>query len=280
MNNSLSETSQKKRCVTLQSTVTLSKKYAPIAVARCASQLGVTQNNLLASLDADDLATLVPHLELVQLSYDTELHQHGDTLSHIYFPTTAMVASLLLLSDGNVVEIGMTGQEGLIGASILMSDRALGTAKVQRAGFAFKLPASVIKESCTRCARLKALLLRYTQATIARLVLCAACENHCSVEQKLTRWLLDRLDRSPNNHIQVTQEMIATMLGVRRESVTEAVGRLRKAGLIRSIRGTIEVLDRNGLESNAGESYRVARQEFDLVLADANMTRSKYVFAA
>ena len=272
MNNSLPETGPKKILMNIQSKAILSKKYSPRA--------GTTQNDLLASLPTDDLAYFLPHLELVMLSADTELHQHGNALSHIYFPTTAIVATLLMLSDGSVVEIGMTGQEGLIGASILMSDRALGTAIVQSAGFAYKLQASVIKESCARCTRLRNLMLRYTQASIARSVLCAACENHCTVEQKLTRWLLDRLDRSPSNHLSVTQEMIATMLSVRRESITEAVGRLRKAGLIRSNRGNIEVLDRAGLESNAGESYKVAREEFELVLADTNAAQRKYVYAA
>jgi CRP-like cAMP-binding protein len=209
-------------------------------------------------------------MEFVKLPFDKELHQHGSKLSHVYFPTTAIIASLYLLADGNVAELGVTGHEGLIGTSILMSDRALGIAKVQCAGFAYKLKATVLKEICTRCSKLQYLLMRYTQAAFSKMALNSACGNHCSVDQKLARWLLDRLDRSPTNVLSATQEMIATMLGVRRESVTEAAGRLRNAGLIRYNRGNIVVLDRDALEANAGESYTVAKQEFDLVLSDTN----------
>ena len=151
--------------------------------------------------------------------------------------------------------------------SLLTNDNAMGTAKVEAAGYAYKLKASALREACEGGGKLQHLLMRYTQALFAQMAQNSVCGRHYSVDQQLSRWLLDRLDRLPTNEFKVTQEMIANMLGVRRESVTQAVGKLQLDGLILWRRGNIKVLDRDRLESYAGECYKVAKREFDLVLA-------------
>ena len=226
-----------------------------------------TQNDLLAALPASDLDFLAPHLEYVELSFGKELHTQGSKLSHVYFPTTAIIATIYLLSDGAMTEIGVTGHEGFIGISILLAENELGTAKVQSAGHAYRLKASVLKQACLRCGKLQYFLMRYTHALFAQMAQNSVCSHHYSFDQQFSRWLLDRLDRLPANVLKATQEMIANMLGVRRETVTEAAGRLQQAGLIRNYRGMITVLDRDGLELLAGECYQVVRHEFDRVLA-------------
>ncbi|PRC92306.1 Crp/Fnr family transcriptional regulator [Solimicrobium silvestre] len=279
MNNSSSKTISTNARLAFQSTALLTKTYSSAAGKFTPSPIGATQNDLLASLHPDELAYLLPHLELVKLPLNKELHQHGSEISHVYFPTTAIIASLFLRADGNETEIGVTGHEGLIGTSILMSDRALGTARVQSAGFAYKMDAAILKEVCMHCSKLHDLLMRYMQASFSKMTLISVYENHCTVDQKLARWLLDRLDRSATNVLNVTQEMIATMLCVRRESITEAACRLRNAGLISYLRGIIVVLDRDGLEINAGESYTMAKQEFDLILSDPNSNLRGHMYA-
>lgn len=225
------------------------------------------QNDILAALPEDELAFLMPHLELVHLPFDKELYEYGAKLSHVYFPTTAIVALLYVLADGDITEIGVTGHEGLLGISALMSERATGTAMVQCAGEAYKLKASILKEANARGGKLQQLLMRYTQALFAQMAQNSVCGRHYSIDQQLSRWLLDRLDRLQGNELKVTQEMIANMLGVRRETVTEAAGKLQQEGLIQYKRGNITMLDREGLEMHAGECYRVSKQEFEQILS-------------
>jgi CRP-like cAMP-binding protein len=230
------------------------------------------QNGILAALPADELALLMPHLELVHLPFNKELYEYGTKLSHVYFPTTAIVALLYVLEDGDITQIGVTGFEGLLGISTLLGERAIGTAMVQSAGGAYKLKASILKEAYARGGKLPQLLMRYTQALFAQMAQNSVCGRHYSIDQQLSRWLLDRLDRMHSNELKVTQEMIAHMLGVRRETVTEAAGRLQYEGLVQTKRGSITVLDRDGLEMHAGECYRVSKNEFDRILS-ANIVR-------
>ncbi len=243
--------------------------YAPAAATDVGLLDETMQNDILAALPEDELAFLLPHLELVHLPFDKELYEYGAKLSHVYFPTTAVVALLYVLADGDVTEIGVTGHEGLLGISAVMGERALGTAMVQCAGDAYKLKASVLKEAYARGGKLQQILMRYTQALFAQMAQNSVCGRHYSIDQQLSRWLLDRLDRLHCNEIKVTQEMIANMLGVRRESVTEAAGKLQHEGLIQYKRGNITMLDREGLELHAGECYRVSKQEFDQILSTA-----------
>ena len=245
----------------------LKSGFPPVDVEQNSIEKDVLQNDLLAALPASELAFLLPHLELVHLSVDKELYSYGSKLMHVYFPTTAIIGLLYVLADGASTEIGMTGHEGLLGISALMGESALGTAKVQIDGFAYKLKASVLKEAYNRGSKLQLLLMRYTQALFSQMAQNSVCGRHYAVDQQLSRWLLDRLDRLYTNELKVTQEMIANMLGVRRESITDAAGKLQRAGLIQSRRGNITVLDREGLELHAGECYWVAKREFDKALA-------------
>ncbi|MFZ6654483.1 Crp/Fnr family transcriptional regulator [Undibacterium sp. TJN19] len=229
--------------------------------------VGPLQNDILAALPQSELDLLLPHLEFVHLPFDKELYAYGDNLSHVYFPTTAIVALLYVLADGDVTEISVTGHEGMLGISSLMGQTAMGTAMVQSAGSAYRLPASVLQKACANGGKLQQLIMRYTQALLSQMAQNSVCGRHYSIDQQLSRWLLDRIDRLPGNELKVTQEMIANMLGVRRESVTEAAGKLQNEGLIHYKRGNITVLDREGLEIYAGECYRVAKQEFDRILS-------------
>jgi CRP-like cAMP-binding protein len=229
---------------------------------------GLIQNDILAALPAEELAFLLPHLELVQLPFGKELHTDGSTLSHAYFPTTAIITLSYIMADGTTTEIGVIGHEGILGMSILMGDNSLGEAKVETAGCAYKLKASILKEACARAGKLQHFLMRYTQALFAQMAQNSVCGRHYSIDQQLSRWLLDRLDRLRTNEFQVTQEAIANMLGVRRESITMAVGKLQIDGLILWRRGNITVLDRDRLEMLAGECYKVAKREFDMVLTE------------
>lgn len=229
----------------------------------------ISQNDILAALPQEEIDFLLPHLELVHLPFDKELYEYGDKLSHVYFPTTAIVALLYLLADGGTTEISVVGHEGLLGISTLMGESALGTAMVQSAGDAYKLKASVLREACAKGGRLQQLMMRYTQVLFTQMAQNSVCGRHYSIDQQLSRWLLERLDRLHSNELKVTQEMISNMLGVRRESVTEAAGRLQSQGLIQNKRGNITLLDREGLEMHAGECYRVAKQELDQMLSFA-----------
>lgn len=227
------------------------------------------QNHLLAALPQADFAHFAPQLELVPLVAGEVLYESGGRLQHVYFPTTAIVSLLYVLENGATAEIAMVGNEGILGISLFMGgDTTPSRAVVQRAGQAYRLRADLIKLEFNRAGPLLRLLLRYTQALITQMMQTAVCNRHHSVEQQLCRWLLLSLDRMSTPALAMTQEVIANLLGVRREGVTEAAGRLQREGLIRYSRGRIEVLDRPGLEQAACECYGVVKLEFDRLLSD------------
>lgn len=226
-----------------------------------------TSNLLLAALPAGDFEGLLPHLEPVALPLGWALYESGDRLSHVFFPTEGIVSLLYVMEDGASAEIAVTGNESLIGISLFMGGESTPSrAIVQSAGHAYRLGSEVLKREFERGGPLQHLLLRYTQALITQIAQTAVCNRHHAVEQQLCRWLLLSLDRLSCNEMHMTQELIANMLGVRREGVTEAAGRLQDAGLIRYHRGQIAVLDRPGLEQRVCECYAVVKQECDRLL--------------
>jgi len=225
------------------------------------------QNQLLAALSASELKRLYPHLQLTPMPIGNVLYESGSQLEYVYFPTDCIVSLLYLMKDGASAEIAVVGNEGVVGISLFMGGETTPSrALVQSAGHAFRLNAAVMKEEFARGAMLQHLLLRYTQALITQMSQTAVCNRHHAVEQQLCRWLLLRLDRLPTSELITTQDLIATMLGVRREAVTEAAGKLQDAGLIRYARGHITVLDRPGLESKVCECYAVVKREYDRLL--------------
>ena len=227
------------------------------------------QNHLLAALPATEYGHFAGHLEPVAMAAGEVLYESGGQLKHVYFPTTAIVSLLYVLENGATAEIAMVGNEGILGISLFMGGETTPSrAVVQRAGHGFRLRADLIKQEFNRAGPLLRLLLRYTQALITQMMQTAVCYRHHSVEQQLCRWLLLSLDRMSSNSLTMTQEVIANLLGVRREGVTEAAGRLQRIGLIRYSRGNIEVLDRPGLERAACECYGVVKLEFDRLLSD------------
>ena len=196
------------------------------------------------------------------------LYESGTALSHVYFPTTAIVSLLYVLEDGGSAEIAVVGNEGLVGISLFMGGETTPSrGVVQSAGDGFRVSSRVIKEEFNR-APVQHLLLRYTQALITQMAQTAVCNRHHSLDQQLCRWLLLSLDRLEGNELVMTQELIANMLGVRREGVTGAAGILQKAGLIRYARGRIRVLNRSGLEHRCCECYEVVRKEYDRLLPE------------
>jgi len=212
---------------------------------------------------------LLPHMELVELPAGRVIYESGDHLSHVYFPTTAIVSLLYELEDGASAEIAMIGNDGIVGASLFMgSDSMPNRAVVISEGHAYRLPGQVLKEEFDRGGALQHLLLRYTLAMLTQMAQTAVCNRHHTVDQQLCRWLLLSLDRLPSPELRATQELIATLLGVRREGVTEAAGRLQGDGLIRYRRGHIAVLDRPGLEARVCECYDVVRKEFRRLLPE------------
>jgi CRP-like cAMP-binding protein len=228
-----------------------------------------TQNHLLAALPAAEFDRLSPHLELVPMPLGAALYESGGRLQHVYFPTTSIVSLLYVLEDGSSAEIAVVGNEGILGISLFMGGETTPSrAVVQSAGHGYRLKAQLLKSEFNRAGPVLHLLLRYTQALITQMTQTAVCNRHHSVEQQLCRWLLLSLDRLSSNSITMTQELIANMLGVRREGVTEAAGNLQRAGLISYSRGRIEVLDRPGLETAVCECYAVVKVEFDRLLAD------------
>lgn len=197
------------------------------------------------------------------------LYESGAPLPHVYFPTTAIVSLLYVLEDGASAEIAVVGNEGILGISLFMGgDTTPSRAVVQSAGHGYRLKAELLKREFNRAGPVLRLLLRYTQALITQMTQTAVCNRHHSIEQQLCRWLLLSLDRLSSDSLVMTQELIANMLGVRREGVTEAAGNLQRAGLIRYSRGRIEVLDRIGLENAVCECYAVVKKEYDRLLAD------------
>jgi CRP-like cAMP-binding protein len=227
------------------------------------------QNHLLAVLPNSEFERLHLNLELVPLPLGKALHESGDQLNCVYFPTTAIVSLLYELENGASAEIAVVGNEGVVGIALFMGGGAmLNRAVVQSAGHAYRLNGQVLKREFTRAAALQHLLLRYTLALTAQMAQTAVCNRHHTVDQQLCRWLLLSLDRLRSNDLEMTQELIANMLGVRREGVTEAAGRLQSAGLIHYRRGHISVLDRPGLEKRVCECYEVVRKEFRRLLPD------------
>jgi CRP-like cAMP-binding protein len=225
------------------------------------------QNHLLAALPESDYARLAPHLELIPMKLGDVLYEPGVRLRYVYFPTTSIVSLLYVMEDGASAEIAIVGNEGILGISLFMGGETTPSrAVVQSAGYGYRLKAQLLKNEFGRFGPLLHLLLRYTQALITQMAQTAVCNRHHSVDQQLCRWLLLSLDRLASNELSMTQELIANMLGVRREGVTEAAGKLQDAGLIRYRRGRITVLDRPRLEARSCECYQVVKTEFDRLL--------------
>jgi CRP-like cAMP-binding protein len=225
------------------------------------------QNHLLDALPASDYERLLPHLELVPMRLGDVLYESGVQLRYVYFPTTAILSLLYVMEDGASAEIAIVGNEGILGISLFMGGETTPSrAVVQSAGHAFRLKADLLKTEFGRFGPTMHLLLRYTQALITQMAQTAVCNRHHSVDQQLCRWLLLSLDRLQTNELSMTQELIANMLGVRREGVTEAAGKLQDAGLISYKRGQITVLDRPRLEARSCECYQVVKTEFDRLL--------------
>jgi len=225
------------------------------------------QNHLLAALAPAERERIFPHLQLVEMPLGKVLYESGDVLRHVYFPTDSIVSLLYVLADGASAEISVVGNEGLIGIALFMGGETTPSrAIVQSAGYAYRLAGQLLKDEFHRNGPLQLLLLRYTQALITQMAQTAVCNRHHSVDQQLCRWLLLSLDRLPSNQLVMTQELIANMLGVRREGVTEAAGKLDKLGAIRYARGHITVLDRPRLEHLCCECYAVVKRETDRLL--------------
>ena len=224
-------------------------------------------NQLLAALPEENYRALLPSLELVDLPLGKALYEPGGAQGYVYFPTSSIVSLLYVLEDGSSAEIAVTGNEGLVGISLFMGGETTSTrAVVQSAGHGYRLKGEVLSREFESGGVLQHLLLRYTQALITQMTQTAVCNRHHSVDQQLCRWLLLSLDRLPGNELVMTQELIANMLGVRREGVTEAAGKLQAEGLIRYRRGHITVLDRAKLEARVCECYAVVKKEYDRLL--------------
>jgi CRP-like cAMP-binding protein len=231
------------------------------------SPLSPKQNHLLAALPAADCERLFPHLERVPLSLGSALYESGSHQEHVFFPVASIVSLLYVMQDGASAEIAVVGDEGVVGVALFMGGESTPSrAVVQSAGSAFRLKANLLKTEFERGGALQYLLLRYTQTLITQMAQTAVCNRHHAVEQQLCRWLLLSLDRLPSNELTMTQKLIANMLGVRREGVTEAAGKLQTAGLIEYSRGKIVVLDRPGLEARVCECYAVVKRESDRLL--------------
>ena len=227
------------------------------------------QNHLLSALLDAEFDRLSPHLELVRMPLGDVLYESGGKLSHVYFPTSAIVSLHYLLENGGSSEIAGVGNEGLLGVSLFMGGNTTPSrAVVQTGGWGYRVPSATLMDEFNRAGPVMRLLLRYTQALLTQMVQTAVCNRHHSVEQQLCRWLLLTLDRLPTNELTMTQELIANMLGVRREGVTEAAGRLQGYGYISYRRGHITVLDRKGLEQDVCECYAVVKKEFKRLLSD------------
>ena len=222
------------------------------------------ENHILDSLPAEERERLFPHLTLVEMPLGMVLYESGEALRHIYFPTDSIVSLLYVMKDGASAEIAVVGNEGAIGVSLFMGGETTPSrAIVQSAGFAYRLTGRRLKDEFERHGQLLHVLLRYTQSLITQMAQTAVCNRHHTVDQQLCRWLLLSLDRLPSNRLDMTQELIANMLGVRREGVTGAAGKLQTLGVIRYSRGHITVLDRPKLEKLSCECYAVVKKETD-----------------
>ncbi|MFN2300864.1 MAG: Crp/Fnr family transcriptional regulator [Gammaproteobacteria bacterium] len=227
------------------------------------------QNHLFAALPAVARERVFPYLDLVELPLGRVIYESGDQLQHVYFPTNSIVSLLYVMEDGASAEIAVVGFEGVVGVALFMGGSTTpNRAVVQSAGHAYRLSATLLKKEFARSGSMQMLLLRYTQALLTQMGQTAVCNRHHSVQQQLCRWLLMSLDRIGGNVLAMTQELIANMLGVRREGVTEAAGHLQEQGLIKYSRGRIEVLDRPRLERVTCECYAVVKREFDRLLPE------------
>jgi CRP-like cAMP-binding protein len=227
------------------------------------------QNHLLAALPAAELESLSSHLELAPLRLGDMLYEPGAQLQHAYFPTTSIVSLHYVMESGASAETAGVGNEGIVGISLFMGgDTTSSSAVVQTAGHAYRLERRVLLQEFKRAGALQGLLLRYTQALITQMSQTAVCNRHHSLEQQLCRWLLLTADRLPETELVMTQDLVASMLGVRREGITEAAGKLQAAGYISYRRGHITVLDRAGLETRVCECYAVVKKEMDRLLSD------------
>jgi CRP-like cAMP-binding protein len=227
------------------------------------------QNHLLAALPTAEFERLAPHLEPVEMLLGDVLYESGGLLNHVYFPTTAILSVHYVMENGSSSEIAGVGNEGVLGISLFMGGNTTPSrAVVQTGGQGYRLKSSLMLQEFQRGGLMQQLMLRYTQALITQMSQTAACNRHHSLVQQLCRWLLLTLDRMPTNELVMTQELVASMLGVRREGVTEAAGKLQQAGVIRYRRGHITVLDRSGLESQVCECYEVVKKEFLRLLPD------------
>jgi CRP-like cAMP-binding protein len=225
------------------------------------------QNHLLDALPAADYARLLPHLELIPMPLGWAVYEAGGQMRYLYFPTTSIVSLLYVLENGASAEIAITGNEGLVGISLFMGGETTPSrAVVQSKGNGYRLRASVLKTEFALGGHLQYLALRYTQALITQMAQTAVCNRHHTLDQQLCRWLLLSLDRLPGNELLMTQELISNMLGVRREGVTAAAGKLQADGLVKYSRGHIVVLDRPKLEKRVCECYAVVKKEFDRLL--------------
>jgi CRP-like cAMP-binding protein len=225
------------------------------------------RNHLLEALPEDVVERLRAHLELADLKLGEVLYESGERLRYVYFPVNSIISLLYVMEDGASAEIAIVGNEGILGVSLFMgSESTPSRAVVQSAGYAFRLKAQWLSNEFARFGPFLHLMLRYTQALITQMAQTAVCNRHHSVDQQLCRWLLLSLDRLQANELIMTQQLIADMLGVRREGVTEAAGGLQEAGLIHYKRGRITVLDRQGLEARTCECYQVVKTEYDRLL--------------
>lgn len=225
------------------------------------------QNGLLAALPPEVQQRLFPHLERIQLPLGHVLYESGDKLRHVYFPTDAIVSLLYVMESGDSAEIAVVGNEGLVGVALFMGgESTTNRAIVQSAGHAYRMPGGKLKEEFDRHSELLHLMLRYSQALLTQMAQTAVCNRHHNISQQLCRWLLLSLDRLRGNELIMTQELIANMLGVRREGVTEAAGKLQRLGVIEYSRGHITVLDRAKLERLSCECYSVVKAETDRLL--------------
>ena len=227
------------------------------------------QNRLLAALPTEEYRRVLPHLELVSMPLGWAVYEADGPQGYVYFPTTSIVSLLYVMQNGASAEIAVTGNDGLVGIALFMGGESTPSrAVVQSAGYGYRLNAGALKTEFVLGGPLQHLALRYTQALITQMAQTAVCNRHHELEQQLCRWLLLSLDRLPSNTLDMTQELIANMLGVRREGVTEAAGKLQDAGLIKYVRGHITVLDRAELEARVCECYAVVKREMDRLLPD------------
>ncbi|MDT8450343.1 MAG: Crp/Fnr family transcriptional regulator [Wenzhouxiangellaceae bacterium] len=228
------------------------------------SEQTLTKNHLLDALPQEAKARLFPHIKKIELPLGTVIYEAGQQVDYVYFPVDCIISLLYVMLDGASAEISVVGNEGIVGIAVFMGGQSTPSrALVQSGGSAWRLPATELKGEFNHHPEMRMLMLRYTQALITQMAQTAVCNRHHSIDQQLCRWLLLSMDRLPTSELTMTQELIANMLGVRREGVTEAAGKLQKSGIIHYQRGHITVKDRPALEQRCCECYEVVRRETD-----------------